>query len=66
MPRKAKVAPTSTYRKRKDGQPIGAASFVINDTGHLSILDGQQVINLEKDDVTRLAAFLERTESIRK
>lgn len=37
---------------------VGAATFSVDDTGHLRIRDGQQVIDLERADVRRLRAFL--------
>lgn len=57
--RRAKAA------RRRDGQPVGAASFVIDYGGGMEIRDGQQSIRLERDDVKRLGAFLERTQGIR-
>lgn len=51
--------------RRKDGQPIGAASFVVDDAGGMEIRDGQQVVRLERQDVTRLTLFLDRTKGIR-
>ncbi len=63
--------PTKLKRKpapqkvTKAGNIVGAATFAIDDTGHLAILDGQQRINLERDDVKRLAAFLGRTKGLR-
>lgn len=54
-----------TKRTRADGQPVGAASFVIDDRGGMEIRDGQQSVRLERADVTRLTTFLDRTKGIR-
>lgn len=52
-------------RKRKDGAPVGAAQFVIDDRGGMEIRDGQQSIELERADVQRLMLFLDRTKGLR-
>lgn len=59
--RKAPVLPAKGARK-----PVGAATFVVNDRGAMEIRDGQQVINLERDDVKRLEAFLTHSKGLRK
>lgn len=51
----------STSKNRKDGQPVGAATFVVDDRGGMEIRDGQQTIKLERADVRRLSEFLART-----
>lgn len=82
MPRKKKAAPEAAaapaesvkkrrgpkpgYKRKADGQPIGAASFVIDDRGGMEIRDGQQAVRLERADVQRLDAFMEQTKAIRK
>ena len=50
----------------KPGKPVGAATFVVNDRGAMQIMDGQQVINLERDDVKRLELFLANSKGLRR
>jgi hypothetical protein len=64
-PRKTRAIKAKPGRRRKDGEPIGAASFVIDDRGGMEIRDGQQSVRLERADVGRLTQFLERTKGIR-
>lgn len=76
----APAKPARKKRKAKPGKPgkpaakpkpaaprrvVGAARFVVDDRGGMSIEDGQQVIKLERDDVKRLTLFLDRTKAIR-
>jgi hypothetical protein len=63
--KKAKAAARPAPGRRRDGLPIGSASFVIDDRGGMEIRDGQQSIQLEASDVERLTVFLERTKGIR-
>jgi hypothetical protein len=63
--KQAKRAARPAPGRRRDGLPIGAASFVIDDRGGMEIRDGQQSIQLELADVQRLTEFLERTKGIR-
>lgn len=68
-PRKRKAKKTNGVRARAIGRPAkheGQASFVIDDRGSMQIRDGQQQIQLERNDVMRLTVFLERTAAIRK
>jgi hypothetical protein len=65
-PRKKREPKAKPGRLRKsDHQPVGAASFVIDDRGGMEIRDGQQSVRLERADVGRLTLFLERTKGIR-